>query len=205
MQTPHPIYLASRSQRRRELLRQVGVAFELLLLRESPGREADVDESPLAGENPATYVRRLAQHKAEVAWLRLGQRKLLRHPILTADTTVDLDGEILAKPADKDDAMAMLRRLSGKTHSVHTAVAVILEAQLEVALSTTLVEFRALRDEEIRHYVDSGEPMDKAGAYGIQGRAGIFARNIMGSYTGIVGLPLFETAELLAHFGRPVL
>lgn len=205
MHTPHPIYLASRSQRRRELLRQIGVAFELLLLRESPGREADVDESPLTGENPATYVRRLAQHKAEVAWLRLGQRKLLRHPILTADTTVDLDGEILAKPADKDDAIAMLRRLSGKTHSVHTAVAVILEAQLEVTLSTTLVEFRDLRDEEIRHYVESGEPLDKAGAYGIQGRAGIFARNIMGSYTGVVGLPLFETAELLAHFGRPVL
>jgi septum formation protein len=203
--SPRHLYLASRSLRRRELLKQIGVAFELLLLREAPGRAPDVDESAPAGEEPAAYVSRLAQHKAEIAWLRLCQRRLLRHPILTADTTVDLDGEILTKPADKDGAMTMLRRLSGRTHRVHTAIAVILDTRLEFALSSTIVEFRELSDAEIRQYVNTGEPMDKAGAYGIQGRAAVFVRNVTGSYSGVMGLPLFETAQLLARFGQPVL
>lgn len=205
MQSPRHLYLASRSLRRRELLKQIGVGFELLLLREAVGRPPDVDESALAGEDAAQYVRRLAQHKAEVAWLRLCQRRLMRHPILTADTTVELDGEILAKPADRSHAEDMLQRLSGKTHRVHTAVALILDKRLEVELSTTMVEFRELSGDEIRHYVGTGEPMDKAGGYAIQGRAAIFVRSLTGSYSGVMGLPLFETAQLLARFGQPVL
>ena len=205
MQSPRHLYLASRSLRRRELLKQIGVAFELLLLREAPGRTPDIDETARSGEDPVAYVRRLALHKAEIAWLRLCQRRLRRHPILTADTTVDLDGEILAKPADREDAVNMLRRLSGKTHRVHTAVAVILDQRVEAAVSTTCVDFRELGEAEIRNYANGAEPMDKAGAYGIQGRAAVFVRSLTGSYSGVMGLPLFETAELLARFGQPVL
>ncbi|HZP87886.1 MAG TPA: Maf family protein [Burkholderiales bacterium] len=204
MHSPRHLYLASRSLRRRELLKQIGVAFELLLLREAPGRTLDVDESFKQAEEPVAYVERLAREKAQTAWLRLCQRHLVRHPVLTADTTVDLDGEILAKPLDKEDAAAMLSRLSGKTHWVHTAVALILDTRLELAVSTTTVEFRSLHADEIRSYVGTGEPMDKAGAYAIQGRAAAFVRNLCGSYSGVMGLPLFETSELLARFGRPV-
>jgi septum formation protein len=199
------IYLASRSSRRRELLKQIGVSFEVLLLREGPQRAADFDEAPLAGELPSDYVLRIAQAKAEAGWARLGQRRLMRFPVLSADTTVALDARILSKPADREEAVAFLRQLSGKTHQVHSAVAVKFDHRLEVALSTTDVLFRELEEQEIRQYVVSGEPQDKAGAYAIQGRAAVFVRAISGSYSGVMGLPLYETSQLLAKFGHPAL
>jgi septum formation protein len=197
------IYLASRSSRRRELLKQIGVSFEILLLREGQGRPADFDETPSPGEAPRDYVQRIATAKVEAGWARLTQRRLLRFPVLSADTTVALEGEILGKPADRDQAMTFLRRLSGKSHHVHTAVAVKYDHQTEVAVSSTQVEFRDLTEGEMRHYVASGEPLDKAGGYAIQGRGAVFIRSISGSYTGVVGLPLFETSQLLARLGHP--
>jgi len=198
---PRHLYLASRSLRRRELLKQIGVGFELLLLREATGRPPDIDESVLPGESPVAYVERLAHAKAELAWLRLCQRRLMRHPILAADTTVELDGAILGKPADRDDAVSMLERLSGSTHCVHTAIAVLLDRRIETAISSTTVVFGELSEDEIQQYVASGDPMDKAGAYGIQGRAGAYVKSLSGSYTGVVGLPLYETDQLLRRFG----
>ncbi len=200
MYAPRDLYLASRSLRRRELLKQIGVGFELLLLREAPGRPPDVDESVRSGEDPLVYVERLAHEKAEVAWLRLCQRRLMRHPVLAADTTVELNGEILGKPVDRDDAVSMLKRLSGTTHRVHTAIAIILDRRIETATSSTTVVFGELNEDEIRQYVSSGDPMDKAGAYGIQGRAGAYVKSLSGSYTGVVGLPLYETDLLLRRF-----
>jgi septum formation protein len=199
------IYLASRSSRRRELLKQIGVSFEVLLLREGTSREADFDESPIGAEPPAEYVVRIATAKADAGWLRLGQRRMVRSPVLSADTTVSVDGRILGKPASREEAVEFLRLLSGKTHLVHTAVAVKFDSRLELSLSTTEVSFRDLDEREMRQYVASGEPLDKAGAYGIQGRAAVFIRSISGSYTGVMGLPLFETGQLLAKFGYATL
>ena len=205
----HPIarhiYLASRSSRRRELLKQIGVSFEVLLLREGPQRAADFDETPLPAELPDNYVLRIARAKAEAGWARLAQRRLMRFPVLSADTTVALEGSILGKPADREQAIALLRRLSGQTHQVHSAVAVKFDNQTEVSLSTTQVQFRELEEEEIRQYVASGEPQDKAGAYAIQGRGAVFVRAISGSYSGVMGLPLYETSRLLAKFGYPTI
>jgi len=195
------IYLASRSARRRDILKQMGVSFEMLLLREGPGREADFDETPHTGENPGEYARRIARLKAEAGWARLEQRRLLRYPVLAADTTVAVGDSILGKPSDREDAVAMLKQISGTTHYVHTAVAVKYNDRFEEALSTTEVRVREVEDDEIRRYVASGEPFDKAGAYGIQGRASIFIEHISGSYSGVVGLPIFDTARLLASFG----
>lgn len=195
------IYLASRSARRRDLLKQMGVNFEMLLLREGAGRDADFDESQIGNEPPREYVVRMARLKAEAGWLRLEQRRLMRHPVLAGDTTVALDDTILVKPKDREDAVAMLKQLSGKTHQVYTAVAVKFHDAVQEALSVTEVRLRELSDDEIRRYVASGDPMDKAGAYGIQGKASIFIESINGSYSGVVGLPIFETARLLAHFG----
>ena len=199
------IYLGSRSPRRRELLKQIGVSYEVLLLREGPQRSPDFDETPLTGEAGDGYVLRIAQAKVDAGWDRLGQRRLIRFPILSADTTVAIDGEILGKPVDPEQAMAFLRQLSGKTHQVYTAVAIRFDNRLEVALSTTQVELRELEEQEIRQYVASGESRDKAGAYAIQGRAAVFVRAISGSYTGVMGLPLYETSQLLAKFGHPAL
>jgi len=199
--TNNRIYLASRSPRRRELLQQIGIAFEALLLREDLRRGADVDETLIPGESPESYVSRVARAKAEAGWHRIASRRLLPRPVLAADTAVVLDGEIIGKPADARRAHELLRRLSGRTHHVLTAVAVAREARVETALSISAVEFRELADGEIRLYVASGEPLDKAGAYAIQGRAAVFVRAISGSYSGIMGLPLFETAELLGRFG----
>jgi septum formation protein len=199
------IYLASRSARRRDLLKQMGVNFEMLLLREGAGRDADFDESELPGETPREYVVRVARLKAEAGWLRLEQRRLIRHPVLAADTTVALGDTILAKPTDREDAVAMLKQLSGTVHHVYTALAIKLYDSLQEALSVTEVRFRELSDDEIRRYIATGEPLDKAGAYGIQGKASIFIESINGSYTGVVGLPIFETARLLGHFGFQLL
>jgi septum formation protein len=197
------VYLASRSSRRRELLKQIGVSFEILLLREGHGRPADFDETPLPDEAPVDYVQRIARGKVEAGWSRLTQRRLLRFPVLSADTTVAVEGEILGKPADREQAISFLKRLSGKVHEVHTAVAVKFDQQIEVAVSSTVVEFRPLTESEMRQYVASGEPLDKAGGYAIQGRGAVFIRSINGSYTGVVGLPLFETSQLLARLGQP--
>lgn len=196
------IYLASRSPRRRELLRQIGVGFELLLLREDPRRSVDVDEAPLPDESPDSYVSRIARTKAEIAAIRVAQRALLlQYPVLTADTTVVLDNRLIGKPADADQAVQILRALSGREHLVITAVAVARKEQVESRVSTSSVWFRELNDAEIRRYVDTGEPLDKAGAYAIQGLAAAFAVRIDGSYSGIMGLPLAETTELLHKFG----
>ncbi len=193
------IYLASRSPRRRELLKQIGVTYELMLLRENPQRGADVKETPLPDEAPVAYVTRIAQIKAESGWRIVMKRRIPQYPVLAADTTVVIDNEILGKPEDAQHAQRMLRRLSGHTHQVLTAVAVACNDQVATVLSTSAVEFRELTDDEIRRYVVGGEPLDKAGAYAIQGRAAVFARRITGSYSGIMGLPLFETAELLRN------
>ncbi len=198
------IYLASRSPRRREILTQIGVHFEMLLLRDAVGRDTDVDETPHPGEDPADYVLRLAEEKAETGWARLVQRKIVPAPVLAADTTVTLDGEIIGKPVDRADAAAILRRLSGREHIVHTAVAVQMDRRRESILSSTRVLFGELSADAIAHYVATGEPMDKAGAYGIQGRASMFVRHLDGSYTGVMGLPTYETAWLLNRFGLPL-
>lgn len=195
------IYLASRSARRRDLLKQMGVNFEMLLLREGPGRGADFDEAQLPGETPRDYVVRVARLKADAGWERLEQRRLMRHPVLAADTTVALGNSILSKPTDREDAVAMLKQLSGSTHQVYTAVAVKFYDSVKETLSVTEVRIRELTDDEIRRYVSSGDPLDKAGAYGIQGKASMFIESINGSYSGVVGLPVFETAQLLGNFG----
>jgi septum formation protein len=196
------IYLASRSPRRRELLSQIGVRFHLLLFRAQPGREADVDEVPQPGEAPAAYVERVALIKAEAGWSSLLQRNLPRAPVLSADTTVAIDGRILGKPADRHQAAEMLAALSGRRHEVLTAIALKNEEQIETALSVSEVAFKKLSDEEIRQYVASGECDDKAGAYAIQGRAARFVVELRGSYSGVMGLPLYETAEVLDRLGN---
>lgn len=194
------IYLASRSPRRRELLKQAGIAFDLLLMRADSRRGVDIDEAPLAGEAPVDYVMRIASAKAAAGSRQVAVRRLPVAPVLAADTTVVLAGAIVGKPDNAEHARQMLRRLSGRAHQVLTAIAVARGDHLETALSTSAVEFRELEDGEIRRYVASGEPLDKAGAYAIQGQAAIFVRAISGSYSGIMGLPLYETAELLRRF-----
>ena len=196
------IYLASRSPRRRELLAQICVRYEPLLFREGARQDSDTDESVLPAEKPDDYVRRVTLLKAGAAWNRVTLRRgLQRKPVLAADTTVEIDGEILGKPADAADATRMLGLLSGKRHRVLTAVALQLDQRVELAVSESLVTFARLDAERIANYVASGEPFDKAGAYGIQGRAGAFVERLEGSYTGVMGLPLYETATLLRLFG----
>ena len=199
------IYLASRSARRRELLMQIGVKFEPLLFREGTRQDADTDEMANPGEQPDEYVRRVTRLKAESAWQRVVMRRgLQRKPILAADTTVALAGQILGKPTDREDAERILRILSGTQHRVLTAVAITFEGRFEMAVSESLVTFAPLDEARISAYVLSGEPFDKAGAYAIQGRAGAFVERIEGTYTGVVGLPLHETANLLRLFGVAV-
>jgi septum formation protein len=198
----HPrIYLASRSPRRRELLQQIGVDFDTVMFRAPPRDDDDVSEAVLPGEDPETYVLRVAIAKGEAAVRRLDWRRMPRQPVLSADTTLDLDGEIIGKPDDAIHAESILRRLGGRSHRVLTAVVVAEDSRLEHRLSVSEVYFRELDDADIARYVASGEPFDKAGAYGIQGRAAGFIRRIEGSYTGIMGLPLFETSDLLRRFG----
>jgi len=198
------IYLASRSPRRRELLTQMGVRFDTIAFRGPPREDKEIDETPLAGEAPIVYVDRVARAKAGHGWQIVGWRRLLAQPVLAADTTLEFEGKIIGKPADAEDAKAILRRLSGKTHRVLTAIAVACDGRLESQVSVSEVRFAALTDSEIRDYVASGEPMDKAGAYGIQGRAGVFVEYLAGSYTGVMGLPIHETAVLLRKFGFPI-
>lgn len=201
---PARIYLASRSPRRRDLLNQVGVHFDVLLFRGESRPDPEISEDVLDGEPPEDYVCRLARAKAGHGVRIARERGLIARTVLSADTTLDLDGEIVGKPRDEADAAAILRRLSGRTHKVLTAVAVAGDQGIEHALSISDVHFRALQEDELLRYVRSGEPMDKAGAYGIQGRAAMFIEEIRGSHSGIVGLPLCETTLLLRRFGYPI-
>lgn len=202
------IYLASRSPRRRELLKQIGVRFEPLITRLAVQRGPDLDELPQADEAPAHYVERIAREKAEFGVRVLSMRSMVARPVLAADTVVILEGELLGKPANGAEAATFLRRLSGRSHEVRTSIAVAAaignQTQLLQATSVSTVRFRTLDDEEIEHYCATGEPMDKAGGYGIQGYAGIFVERLEGSYTGVMGLPVFETAKLLRQIGVAV-
>ena len=203
--TEQKIYLASKSPRRRELLRQIGVSFELLLLRERAPRGPDVTEEVLPGEHAADYVARVTREKAACATNMMLLRRLVPHPILAADTTVVLDDQILGKPANLVEATDMLTALSGRAHQVLTSIAVQYGEQLWQVTQSSDVIFSELTPEAIQTYCASPEPYDKAGAYGIQGSAAAFIQHIAGSYTGIMGLPLFETAQLLRQAGLRIL
>jgi len=185
------VYLASGSPRRRELLQQIGVAFRVVGMA--------VDEAVLPGEAPLGYVARLAAAKAEAGWDR--SRDAHEVPVLAADTAVVLDGRILGKPADREDAEGMLRQLSGRTHEVLTAIALRTAQGVQSRISRSEVTFRSIAAAEARAYWETGEPGDKAGAYAIQGCGAIFIAELRGSYSGVMGLPLFETAELLQKAG----
>ncbi|NWD03670.1 Maf family protein [Pseudomonas gingeri] len=188
------LYLASGSPRRRELLTQIGVPFTAI--------SADIDETPQVDEAPTAYVERLARGKAAAG------RAALANPqapccVLGADTAVVLDGKILGKPLDEADAVATLLALSGREHEVLTAVALLDGERCESRVVRSLVKFRTIKTEEASAYWSSGEPCDKAGSYAIQGLAAVFVAGLNGSYSGVVGLPVCETAELLGHFGIP--
>ena len=185
------IYLASASPRRSALLDQIGVPHRVT--------PVDVDETARDAEAADQYVRRLAVLKAETLWQKLAAAQ--RRPVLGADTAVVLDDEILGKPRDEQDCLRMLRLLSARTHQVFTAVALRASDGCQSRVNVSEVTFRKLADEEIQRYWRSGEPADKAGAYAVQGRAALFIERIAGSYSGIMGLPLFETGELLAAVG----
>nr|WP_315463940.1 Maf family protein [uncultured Rhodoferax sp.] len=199
MSAPDFIYLASQSPRRRELLSQIGVAHELLL--PAPEEDAESLEVVLEGDTPAVYVQRVTALKLIAAQARLAGANGRNCPILCADTTVALGDAILGKPEDAEDAKRMLRALAGGTHRVFTAVAVAWGEKTAQACSESVVTFSAMSEEDIAAYVASGEPMGKAGAYGVQGRAAAFIARIEGSYSGIMGLPLFETAQALREVG----
>jgi septum formation protein len=195
------IYLASRSPRRAELLKQIGVNFEPLLLREALSRQPDVAETRQANEAPMDYVHRIAQTKAGIGRTRLLQRRLADLPVLAADTAVTVGGRVFGKPENLVRAKEMLSVLSGKAHQVLTAVAVATENGTQVRTSVSTVRFRDISEREIQGYLSSGESHDKAGGYAIQGFAAVFIREISGSYSGVMGLPLFETAQLLEEAG----
>ncbi len=184
------LYLASQSPRRRELLAQIGVSFKVL--------DVEVPEVPEPGEPAQAYVRRLAEAKA-----RAGAERVRTIPVLGADTIVVHTGSILEKPRDKADALRMLTMLSGSRHQVYSAVSICCGERQATRLSVTDVDFRQLTDEELERYWASGEPRDKAGSYAIQGLGAVFVERLNGSYSGVVGLPLAETRELLAEFKVP--
>jgi septum formation protein len=199
------IHLASRSPRRQTLLAQLGVAFDVVLLRTAPGRAPDVVEEARDAEPPRHYVERMARTKASVGWDAVVRRGLAHDPVLGADTEVVLDDMVLGKPRDAAHAVAMLTRLAGRTHEVITGVAVRNEDDVLFAISVSRVTLAPLARTQIEHYVGSGESLDKAGGYAIQGLAAAFIERVDGSYSGVAGLPLCETAALLARVGRPVL
>jgi septum formation protein len=199
------IYLASRSPRRRELLTQIGIRYHLLLFREraETARQQEVNEDPLPGEAAEAYVERIARAKAELGWQRMQQRNLPVAPVLAADTTVALEGRIFGKPTDRRQAAEMLAALSGRSHEVLTGVALRHGERLEAAISRSEVKFKHLSAAEIQAYVATGEADDKAGAYAIQGRAARYVMELRGSYSGVMGLPLYETALLLERIAAP--
>lgn len=187
-------YLASQSPRRRELLKQIGARFQLLAIA--------IDETPIADERPSDYVVRMAEAKAAAGAAILAEHGD-HHRVLGADTAVVVDSEILGKPRDREDCLRMLRLLSGRSHQVMSAVSIIGGGRQETRLSVTDVSFRPLSDELIERYWESGEPRDKAGAYGIQGFGAVFVEKITGSYSGVVGLPLEVLVPLLDDFKIP--
>jgi septum formation protein len=195
------IYLASTSPRRQELLRQIGVRFELLL--PEPGEDPESLETVRTGESPTNYVQRVTLAKAEAAVERLARQGLAPAPILAADTTVAIGGRILGKPVDDEEARSMLAALAGRTHRVLTAVAVVRGRRIESRIQVSRVCFARMSAGQIAAYVASGEPRGKAGAYAIQGAIARFVKRIEGSHSGIMGLPLYETARLLREDGRP--
>lgn len=195
------IWLASKSPRRAELLQGMGVPFEVLQFTDAAGAQYEVDESVHPGEPPRDYVRRVALDKALHALSYMRDRQLVARPLLSADTTVALGDRILGKPADAAEAREMLGALSGQVHEVLTAVVVIDGHDIRQMLSVSRVHFMPLSTETIDRYIASGEPFDKAGAYGIQGHAGTFVADMQGSFTGIMGLPVHETACLLEPCG----
>ena len=198
---PGVLYLASRSPRRRELLKQIGIKFDPLLLRLANPRGPDVDESQHDGD----YVERTARQKAAFGLDVLRMRSMLYRPVLSADTIVIVDGGVLAKPANVEQAREFMRKLSGRTHEVRTTVALAMEGSLTTATSVSQVTLRPLTNDEIQRYCATSEPYDKAGGYAIQGLASIFIERLEGSYSGVMGLPLFETARLLSSAGLKVL
>jgi septum formation protein len=193
------VYLASQSPRRRQLLEQLGVAYELLL--PADDEDAEALEVVLPNEAPLRYVQRVTQLKLDAALQRLQDRKLPLAPVLCSDTTVALGRTILGKPADAADAERLLARLSGKSHRVLTAVALGTLQARQQAVSISRVSFAPMTPKQIRTYVATGEPMGKAGAYAVQGRAAAHIAHLSGSYSGIMGLPMYETAQLLRAFG----
>lgn len=196
------LYLASHSPRRRELLRQIGVRFETLLLRSDPIRGSDVEEIPQDGEAPTDYVNRVTLDKARAGAVRARERGLAPGLVLAADTEVVIDGEALGKPRDAAAATRMLIRLSGRSHEVLSAVAVATsETRIEIRQTRSMVWLKTLDPVELRRYVSTGEPLDKAGAYAIQGLGALFVTRIEGSYSAVMGLPLYETSELLRGSG----
>lgn len=200
---PQPfVYLASQSPRRRQLLEQLGVAYELLLPDET--EDAEALEVVLPGEAPKAYVQRVTLLKLQAALARMKKRSLPAAPVLCSDTTVALGKTILGKPDDAAHARAMLTSLSGNTHRVLTAVAMGTARKQIQTLSVSQVRFAPLTRTQIQSYVASGEPMGKAGAYAVQGKAAAYIEHISGSYSGIMGLPMFETAQLLRQFGFKV-
>jgi len=192
------IYLASQSPRRRELLTQLGVRYELLLA--DANEDAEALEALIPGELPEAYVARVTEAKLDAAIARLTARGLPAAPILCSDTTVALEARILGKPVDADDAFKTLSLLSGRQHRVITAVALGDHARRSALLNVSAVEFAAISETQLRRYVDSGEPFGKAGSYAIQGQAAAWVSHISGSYSGIMGLPLYETAQLLQQW-----
>jgi septum formation protein len=199
------VYLASQSPRRRQLLEQLGVAYELLL--PATDEDAEALEAVLPNEAPLRYVQRVTQLKLDAALQRLQrlqQRNLPPAPVLCSDTTVALGRTILGKPLDAKDAERMLATLSGKTHRVLTAVALGTPQERQQAVSISRVTFAVMTPDQIQAYAASGEPLGKAGAYAVQGRAAAYISHLSGSYSGIMGLPMFETARLLRAFGFAV-
>lgn len=187
------LVLASASPRRRELLAQIGLNFLV--------QTADIDETPLPGESAEALVKRLAKEKAEAVWIRRGVSHTPSLSVLGSDTLGILDGELLVKPADFEDARRMLRKMSDQRHEILTAVALTSAGGTQVIVNRSVVKFRALTDAEILAYWQTGEPQDKAGAYAIQGYGAVFIEQLEGSYSGVMGLPLFETAQLLQAAG----
>ncbi len=187
------IYLASQSPRRAELLQQIGVPFSAL--------PADIDETPLPGEQPVDYVVRMARCKAETVWQQLDATHSIPAPVLAADTTVVVDQQILGKPQNRDDGIRMLLQLSGRSHSVFTGIAICQANNIIETVCETQVEFKAVDEKLAARYWDTGEPADKAGGYGIQGYGAVLVRRIAGCYSNVVGLPLAETARLLQTCG----
>ena len=199
------VYLASKSPRRRDLLRQIGVRFEVLMLRGEGARGLDVSETLHPGESAPDYVARVTHEKAAFGMNLVRIRHLAAHPILAADTCVVIDGAILGKPENETAARAMLQRLSGQTHQVLTAIALHHHNTVEQITQVSQVRFARLSPDTINAYCATQEPYDKAGGYGIQGAAALFVEHIEGSYSGIMGLPLFETAQLLRRAGMTLL